>query len=73
MDYKERSERALEFINEGIPDGDHHKAWIIDQIVRILTGCEDGNESDEYVKFLADYARGEDGPHTYSWNLGIAP
>lgn len=74
----------------GVPDGDHHKAWMIDQIVRIITECPPVQktfrkgepneytatvlgESDEYRKFLADYADGEDGPHTYAWDIGIAP
>jgi hypothetical protein len=36
---EERIKRALEVVKPGIPDGDHHKMWIIDQIVRELTGC----------------------------------
>jgi hypothetical protein len=26
-------------VNYGGVDGDHHKAWVIDQMVRALTGC----------------------------------
>lgn len=86
----DRATEALEFLSGGIPDGDHHKAWIIDQTVRILTGCptitkkavgKDGEEytylalgeSDEYHKFLREYADGQDGPHTYRWDVGVAP
>nr|GAT44592.1 predicted protein [Mycena chlorophos] len=29
----------------GMTDGDHHKAWAIDQIVRALTGCPAVNRS----------------------------
>ena len=47
-------------------DGDHHKAWVIDQMVRALTG-------DAYEDFVADAKSGEDGPETYSWDCGIAP
>ena len=47
-------------------DGDHHKAWVIDQMVRALTG-------DAYAEEVADYCTGEDGPETYEWNEGIAP
>lgn len=47
-------------------DGDHHKAWVIDQMVRILTGRA-------YSKFVAAAKVGEDGPDTYKWNEGIAP
>lgn len=54
---------ALEF---GQTDGDHHKAWVIDQMVRVLLG-------DKYERVIADYCDGEDGPETYSWDEGIAP
>lgn len=47
-------------------DGGHHKTWVIDQMVRALTG-------DEYDAWVANYCDGEDGPETYSWDEGIAP
>jgi hypothetical protein len=47
-------------------DGDHHKAWVIDQMVRVLTG-------DTYKGFISSVCSGEDGPNTYSWDVGIAP
>lgn len=47
-------------------DGAHHKAWVIDQMVRSLTG-------DGYAAFVKDYCKGEDGPETYEWDEGIAP
>lgn len=47
-------------------DGAHHKAWVIDQMVRSLTG-------DGYAAFVKDYCNGEDGPGTYEWDEGIAP
>jgi hypothetical protein len=47
-------------------DGDHHKAWVIDQMCRALLG-------EEYEKFVADARAGEDGPETYEWDVGIAP
>ena len=32
--------RALQVAADfGMEDGDHHKMWVIDQMVRILTGC----------------------------------
>lgn len=61
-----RIEDALETIkNCGGIDGAHHKQWVLDQVVRILS-----NDYDEWVK---DYEDGEDGPQTYLWNEGIAP
>jgi len=47
-------------------DGAHHKAWVIDQMVRSLVG-------DDYPVFVRDYCKGEDGPNTYEWDEGIAP
>ena len=36
----ERIELALQIAQQhGQTDGAHHKAWVIDQIVRVLTGC----------------------------------
>ncbi len=81
---------ALAIASEyGSTDGDHHKAWVIDQIVRTLTGCptvtrtgthahgtytfEALGESDAYRAFVADHNDGEDGPDTYHWDEGIAP
>lgn len=53
-------------IQYGQTDGAHHKAWVIDQMVRLLAG----SEYDEIIKQACD---GEDGPNTYSWDTGIAP
>lgn len=35
----DRIAKALSYAEDGLPDGDHHKAWVIDQMVRALTGC----------------------------------
>jgi len=47
-------------------DGAHHKDWVIDQMVRALTG-------DGYDEFVRDACAGEDGPCTYGWEMGISP
>lgn len=58
---------VLELIHEyGGIDGEHHKKWVLDQILRNVAGIE-------YVKWVADYKAGEDGPETYEWDEGIAP
>lgn len=44
-------------------DGAHHKTWVIDQMVRALTG-------DAYEDWVEEY-QGEDGE--YEWDEGIAP
>lgn len=63
----ERERRAIELaVRCGGIDGAHHKAWVIDQMVRILAG-------DEYENVVRDAKAGEDGPDTYEWDEGIAP
>jgi hypothetical protein len=38
---KARIDRAIDVaVKYGGTDGDHHKAWVIDQMVRELTGCK---------------------------------
>ena len=62
----EKQKKALDFIAEwGGIDGGHHKQWVLDQLVRILT--------DDYDKWVAEWQDGEDGPETYLWDEGIAP
>lgn len=46
-------------------DGDHHKAWVIDQMVRSLTG-------DKYEEWVENYRFDENGEE-YEWDEGIAP
>jgi hypothetical protein len=52
--------------NFGTVDGAHHKMWVIDQMVRELTG-------DGYDQWVAETCNGEEGPNTYEWDTGIAP
>ena len=75
---KSRVVGAIELaVRFGGIDGDHHKAWVIDQMVRALCGGrKDGDsytKSKEYEKLVEDARSGEDGPETYSWEEGIAP
>lgn len=63
----ERIRLATELILEdGQVDGDHHKTWVIDQVLRLLTGSR-------YRQVIEEYCAGEDGAETYSWDEGIAP
>lgn len=67
MTDEERIEKAIKLaVRYGGIDGSHHKAWVIDQIVRILAG-------NRYGQIIADAKAGEDGPETYFWEEGIAP
>jgi hypothetical protein len=47
-------------------DGSHHKAWVIDQMVRALLGTH-------YDEWVTEAKNGEDGPETYEWYVGIPP
>lgn len=67
MTEKERIYKAIMLaVQYGGIDGDHHKAWIIDQMVRILA-------DENYDQIVRDACGGEDGPETYEWDCGIAP
>ena len=35
----DRIAKALKYAENGVYDGAHHKDWVIDQMVRALTGC----------------------------------
>lgn len=55
-------------IKYGGCEGAHHKAWLIDRIVRVLAA-----DSVEYENIVSRARMGEDGPNTYDWDVGIAP
>jgi hypothetical protein len=59
-----RIDQACHLIyNYGGIDGDHHKQWILDQVLKILLGPED------YDLWLENY----EGGGQYEWDKGIAP
>jgi hypothetical protein len=56
-------EKILDLLNSfGQIDGAHHKAWVIDQIARIIL-------AERYIYWIAQYR--ENGE--YEWDCGIAP
>ena len=58
-----RVKRALEVAwGAGQVDGDHHKAWVIDQMVHHL--LDSG-----YDAYIAEYTKGG----SYTWDKGIPP
>lgn len=60
-------EQALKIaFDYGQVDGGHHKAWVIDQMVRALTGKK-------YDKWINDYIYDEETGDSYTWDKGIAP
>jgi hypothetical protein len=63
----EKIRAAIEIaVKYGGHDGEAHKAWVIDQMVRMLA-------QSEYDRVVADACNGDDGPNTYAWDVGIAP
>ena len=67
MTNDERIDEAVSLIiRYGGIDGDHHKAWVLDQVMRALTG-------DQYERIVKEACAGKDGPNTYDWNVGIPP
>lgn len=63
----DRVNKALEIaIEYGDFDGAHHKAWVIDQMVRALA-------AENYNEVIRAAKAGPDGPNTYGWDIGIAP
>lgn len=60
--YWEMIQAALAIAPDGIFDGAHHKMWVIDQMVRALTG-------DDYEQWVSDFE--QDGQ--FEWDVGIAP
>ncbi len=58
---------ALEIIERfGGIDGAHHKQWVLDQVVRKITGAG-------YAEWVKKHCDGEDGPETYEWDEGCCP
>lgn len=64
---KTRIDEALEIAYSFAQiDGEHHKTWVIDQIVRKLTGSD-------YEQWITMYEAEENGEKEYEWDTGIAP
>jgi hypothetical protein len=69
MAMQQRIDAALEIANRYSQiDGAHHKAWVIDQMVRALLP-----HPADYEAFVRRHKDGEDGPETYDWDEGITP
>lgn len=65
---EERIKKALEFAwSYGQIDGNHHKTWVIDQMVRTLCGSDK-----EYSDWIKSYET-PDGEDYWEWDTGIAP
>lgn len=68
----DRNKRILEAlsiaVSYGGTCGDWHKAWVIDQMVRVLCGSPE-----RYAELVKDACDGENGPATFEWDVGIPP
>src|SRR3954469_12591 len=67
--FKERIEAIKDLASRyaGI-DGEHHKQWLIDQIIRVVL-------AGDYQDFIAEYNnfKDQDGKSYGEWDEGIAP
>lgn len=62
-----RIDQAIDLaVRFGGIDGGHHKAWVIDQMVRALAG-------ERYAEIVRAACDGEDGLDEHEWDEGIAP
>jgi hypothetical protein len=67
MDAIQRRDAALSLAAQfGMSDEPYHKAWLIDQIVRVLSGAE-------YEAWVAERKAGVYGPNTNRWDVGLRP
>lgn len=65
---EERIKEALKIAwSYGQIDGNHHKTWVIDQMVRALCGSDK-----EYSDWINSYET-PDGEDYWEWDIGIAP
>ena len=63
----ERIDEAIELaVRYGGIDEAHHKAWVIDQMVRVLAG-------DRYEEIVHEAITDEDGSVIDEWDVGITP
>lgn len=65
---RNKIESALAFLGSCSqhPTTAKHRAWVIDQIARILAGHQ-------YEEFVAHARKGKNGPHTHPWATGEEP
>lgn len=67
MKEQTRINKAISIIAQyGQIDGSDHKAWVLDQVARILNGKN-------YRSWVKAMKNDEDGPKTYDYDEGIPP
>lgn len=71
---KQRIDKALEIAFEfGQIDGSHHKAWVIDQMVRELLGDDYKKKIEKYMFDGQDPVEAVQNENYFKWDIGIAP
>lgn len=69
IETEKRIKEALEIAwDNGTIDGDWHKMWVIDQMVRALCGNEE-----KYNRWVNEYETPLPDGDYYEWDCGIAP
>ncbi len=64
------TQRALEVIERfGGIECAHHKAWVIDQVVRCLLGSDE----ERYKAWVKEMCFDEKGEKIYDWSEGVPP
>jgi hypothetical protein len=58
---EERIQKALDIAHSAGHDGEHHKMWVVDQMIRALTGCPmvEGSAIDAYGRPYTFEEQGE--------------
>lgn len=71
---KQRIDKALKIAFEYSQiDGSHHKAWVIDQMVRELLGDDYKKEIEKYMFDGQDPVEAVQNENYFNWDIGIAP
>ncbi len=70
---KSQKERIIDAVRLGVRygqiDGGHHKMWVIDQMLRELTG----DNYDTIIEMACKPEEGDEDQEVYEWDCGIAP
>ena len=67
-----RASAALSIANVyGGVEGETHKQWVIDQMVRALLGFDE--DPTDYERWINDYGFGPNAEICWEWDFGTAP
>ena len=67
MTAENRIHQAIQIAEQnGWIDGEHHKQWVIDQMLRVLL-------DDQYPAWREEYEAPDEDGETHEWDEGISP